>query len=82
MTVDTKFFEIFRATLIRTELAFLAKMSHFLKCEALGSHNFGVFWPRKMILTILEPAFNDASNDLSHYAKNFAQWARGAKMGF
>ena len=35
-----------------------------------------------MILTILEPAFNDTSNDLSHYAKNFAQWARGAKMGF
>ena len=77
--IDTKFFEIFYAHPIETELA---KMSHFLTCDASGSHNFGVLRPRKMILTILEPAFDDVSNDLSHCGKNFAQWATGGKMGF
>ena len=57
-------------------------MSHFLECDASGSRNFGVLRPRKMILTILEPAFDDVSNDLSHCGKNFAQWATGGKMGF
>ena len=78
-TIGTIFGGIFNAQLIDTELA---KMSHFSRSEALGSHILGVLRPRKMIFTILEPAFDDGSNDLSHYGKNFAQWARGAKMGF
>ena len=78
-TIGTIFGGIFNAQLIDTELA---KMSHFSRSEALGSHILGVLRPRKMIFTILEPAFDDGSNDLSHYGKNFAQWARGVKMGF
>ena len=81
-TVGTSFGGIFNAHLIRTEFHFFGQNGHFLKCEASGSHNFGVLRPRKMILTILEPVFDDGSNDVSHYRKNFAQWARGGKMGF
>ena len=77
--IDTKFFEIFYAHPIEPESV---KMSHFLECDASGSRNFGVLRPRKMILTILEPVFDDGSNDVSHYRKNFAQWATGGKMGF
>ena len=81
-TVGTSFGGIFNAHLIGTEFPIFSQNGHFLKSEASGSHNFGVLRPRKMILTILEPAFDDVSNDLSHCGKNFAQWATGGKMGF
>ena len=80
--VDTKFGQIFNAHPLRTETQFFSHFGHFSDFETLGPHNSGVFRPRVMVQTNLEPAYDALRNALLHFGKIFALWATGVNTCF